>query len=168
MALINSSPKKVYFPASYRTQKVLRESNLQIPKNLIIVDPVGYNEFLALITNSRGVITDSGTVVEETAVLGIPSIQMRKSTERPQTYDSKSSIKFDPSNASKYNFDLIFKKLEFLNNTKWEHGLGDGKASFRIYEDLTQKLLNDKVYNHLRSDYHLNTDRSYREDDITL
>lgn len=167
LALIKNSPRKVYFPASYRTQKVLKESNFQIPENLIIVDPVGYNEFLALITNSRGVITDSGTVVEETAVLGIPSIQMRKSTERPQTYDSKSSVKFDPSNPSKYEYHKIFKKLEFLNSTKWEHGLGDGRASFRIYEDLTERLLNDRVSNHNKDDYHVKTDRSYREDEIT-
>ena len=167
LALIGNSPRKVYFPASYRTQKVLKESKFQIPENLIIVDPVGYNEFLALITNSRGVITDSGTVVEETAVLGIPSIQMRKSTERPQTYDSKSSVKFDPSNPSKYDHQKIFKKLEFLNSTKWEHGLGDGRASIRIYEDLTERLLNDKVNNHHKDDYHVKTDRSYREDEIT-
>ena len=92
--------------------------NLDIPNNVIIVDPVGYNEFLVLMTNSVGVITDSGTVVEETSVLGIPSLQMRKATERPQTYDSKSSVKFDPSKPGDYPAEIIFKKLSFLSKTK--------------------------------------------------
>jgi len=168
LKLLSQAPLKVYMPTSYRTQKVLKEMELEIPENVIIVDPVGYNEFLVLMTNSAGVITDSGTVVEETSVLGIPSLQMRKATERPQTYDSKSSVKFDPSRPQDYPADTIFKKLLYLSKTKWKHGLGDGKASERIYLDVIDRLLNNKVANHKREDYHLNTDRSYREDGIEV
>ena len=168
LELLSRAPLTVYMPTSYRTQKVLKEMKLTVPDNVIIVDPVGYNEFLVLMTNSAGVITDSGTVVEETSVLGIPSLQMRKATERPQTYDSKSSVKFDPSRPKDYPAETIFKKLSFLSKTKWEHNLGDGKASERIYLDVVDRLINDKVSNHRREDYHLNTERSYREDGITL
>ena len=118
--------------------------------------------------NSAGVLTDSGTVVEETSVLGIPSLQMRKATERPQTYDSKSSVKFDPSRPKDYPSEIIYKKLSHLANTKWEHNLGDGKASERIYLDVVNRLVNNKVANHKREDYHLDTDRSYREDNIDI
>lgn len=166
--LLSKAPMMVYMPTSYRTQKVLKDMKLTIPDNLKIVDPVGYNEFLVLMTNSGGVITDSGTVVEETSVLGIPSLQMRKATERPQTYDSKSSVKFDPSRPKDYPAELIYKKLSFLSKTKWEHNLGDGKASERIYLDVVDRLINNKVSNHKREDYHLNTERSYREDGITV
>tara|TARA_B100001057_G_scaffold474063_1_gene539209 strand:- start:826 stop:2031 length:1206 start_codon:yes stop_codon:yes gene_type:complete len=166
--LLSKSPKKVYMPTSYRTQKVLKKMKLKIPNNVTVVDPVGYNEFLVLMTNSAGVITDSGTVVEETSVLGIPSLQMRKATERPQTYDSKSSVKFDPSKPEDYPPQMIFKKLSYLASTKWEHNLGDGKASERIYLDVVERLLNNKVSTHERDDYHLNTDRSYREDRINI
>ena len=168
LELLSKAPLKVYMPTSYRTQKVLKEMKLIIPKNVIIVDPVGYNEFLVLMTNSAGVITDSGTVVEETSVLGIPSLQMRKATERPQTYDSKSSVKFDPTRPQDYPAEVIFKKLNYLATTKWEHNLGDGKASERIYLDLVERLINNKVFNHKREDYHLNTNRSYREDEIKI
>ena len=166
--LLSHSPKLVYLPLSYRTQKVLKEMKLVIPDQVIVVDPVGYHEFLALMVNSSGVITDSGTVVEETAVLGIPSLQMRKATERPQTYDSKSSVKFDPDRPEDYSPEIIFKKLSYLSNTKWEHNLGDGKASERIYLDVIDRLLNNKVSTHKREDYHLNTERSYREDRINI
>ena len=168
LELLSKAPLTVYMPTSYRTQKVLKEMKLIIPKNVIIVDPVGYNEFLVLMTNSAGVITDSGTVVEETSVLGIPSLQMRKATERPQTYDSKSSVKFDPTRPEDYPAEVIFKKLNYLSTTKWEHNLGDGKASSKIYDDIIDRLLNNKVSSHRREDYHLNTNRSYREDDINI
>ncbi len=168
LELLSKAPMMVYMPTSYRTQKVLKEMSLTIPNNVKIVDPVGYNEFLVLMTNSAGVITDSGTVVEETSVLGIPSLQMRKATERPQTYDSKSSVKFDPSRPEDYPAEIIYKKLSFLSKTKWDHNLGDGKASERIYLDVVDRLINKKISNHKREDYHLNTERSYREDGITI
>lgn len=168
LELLSKAPLKVYMPTSYRTQKVLKEMEITIPDNVSIVDPVGYNEFLVLMTNSAGVITDSGTVVEETSVLGVPSLQMRKATERPQTYDSKSSVKFDPSKPEDYPAETIFKKLSFLSKTSWKHNLGDGKASERIYLDVVDRLINDRVSNHKREDYHLNTERSYREDGIIL
>ncbi len=168
LELLSKAPMTVYMPTSYRTQKVLKEMNLTIPDNVKIVDPVGYNEFLVLMTNSAAVITDSGTVVEETSVLGIPSLQMRKATERPQTYDSRSSVKFDPSKPEDYPAEIIYKKLSFLSKTKWDHNLGDGKASERIYLDVVDRLINNKVSNHKREDYHLNTERSYREDGITV
>ena len=166
--LVGAAPRKVYFPASYRTQKVLQEYGFHLPPNVVMVDPVGYHEFLVLMTRSAGVITDSGTVVEETAVLGIPSVQMRKATERPQTYDVKSSVKFDPTRPDRYPARTVFAKLEHLRGRKWKHRLGDGSASERIYRDVVERLLGDRVAMHRPRDYHLNIRRSYREDGIEL
>src|SRR3989338_216503 len=55
LKLIGSTDRKIYFPASYRTQKVLKEYGLSLPKNVIMVDPIGYTEMLVLMANSRGV-----------------------------------------------------------------------------------------------------------------
>lgn len=166
--LIGTTTRIVYFPASYRTQKVLKEYGFKLPKNVIMTDPVGYQEFLTLIVNSAGVITDSGTVVEETCVLGIPSLQMRKASERPQTYDVGSSVKFDPTHPDRYPAATVFAKLEFLRERHWKHGLGDGKASQRIYEDVVNRLLTGAVACHRPQDYHIDIRRSYREDGIEV
>jgi len=164
LALIGYSNRKIFFPASYRTQKVLKEYNLNLPSNVIMVDPIGYTEMIVLLTNSRGAITDSGTVVEETCVLQVPSLQMRKATERPQVYDAGSSVKFDPAEVGKYDFGTVFHKLENLYGKTWKHGLGDGKASERLVNDLLNRLDNDTLRRHKPEDYHLRIDRSYRED----
>jgi UDP-N-acetylglucosamine 2-epimerase len=134
--------KKVLFPAGYRTQKMISELGVSLPKNVVLVDPVGYLELLELLMKSNGVLTDSGTVVEEAAVLGIPSVQMRTATERPQVYECGASIKFDPFSSINHN-EIISKLLSF-GNSKWVHPFGDGKASYRIVDDLIARLrLND-------------------------
>lgn len=168
LSLIGSTDRKIYFPASYRTQKVLKEEGLKLSKNVTVLDPIGYFELLTLLVNSRGVITDSGTVVEEAAVLQVPSIQVRRSTERPQVYDAKSSVKFDPTRVEQYPSDLIFQKLESLFGKSWQHGLGDGKASERIVKDLVIRAHNDGFRLHTPQNYHLNISRSYTEDTLPI
>jgi UDP-N-acetylglucosamine 2-epimerase (non-hydrolysing) len=166
--LLGATDRKVFFTASYRTQKQLKEYGLTLSPNVIMVDPIGYDEMLVLMANARGVITDSGTVVEETAVLQVPSLQMRRATERPQVYDCGSSVKFDPSRPERYPTDLLLHKLESLHGKTWVHGLGDGKASERIVKDLVQRTLTpDGFRGHLAERYHLDISRSYREDGLS-
>jgi UDP-N-acetylglucosamine 2-epimerase (non-hydrolysing) len=164
--LLDATERKIFFTASYRTQKVLKEYGLSLPENVIMVDPIGYQDMLVLMVNSRGVITDSGTVVEETCVLQVPSLQIRKATERPQVYDAGSSVKYDPTQPDRYPHDIIYHKFESMFGKKWEHNLGDGKASERIVNDLLNRLRNDGFQMHKPEDYHLEITRSYREDGL--
>jgi UDP-N-acetylglucosamine 2-epimerase len=164
--LIGQSPWQVYFPASYRTQDRIRDFGFVLPANVTIVDPIGYRELLLLLVNSRGAITDSGTVVEETAVLGIPSLQLRKATERPQVYDCGSSVKFDPDRPQDYPADDALRKLESLRGVSWEHGLGDGRASERLVADLMERLRSGTIRGHKREDSHIDVSRSFREDGL--
>ena len=161
-------PYPVYFTASYRTQKNLVRLALEVPENVMVVDPIGYDELLALLVNSRGAITDSGTIVEETAVLGVPSLQVRRATERPQVYDCGSSVKFDPSRPEDYPADVLIRKVEALWGKTFDHGLGDGKASDRIVDDILRRLREDDFPGHLPQNHHLpqHVARSYREDGL--
>ncbi len=165
--LIAQAPYPVYFPASYRTQKEIRATGLAVPANVTIVDPIGYEEILCLMVNSRGVITDSGTVVEEACVLQVPSLQLRKSTERPQVYDVGSCVKFDPAEADRYPADVVFRKLESLYGKHWPHALGDGKSSERIAGDLHRRIMENDFARHRPEHYHLPIARSYRDDGIS-
>ncbi len=141
IALAAASSIPVIFPASYRTQKSLGRFGISIPANLHVIDPIGYVELLELIMGSQTVLTDSGTVVEETAILGVPSIQMRSSTERPQVYDSGSSVKFDPHKESSLrDMAEVVASAVARRSQSWNHGLGDGKASQRIVDDLLARV----------------------------
>lgn len=166
LRLVGAAGAPVYFPASYRTQRQLRDFGLKLPPNVTMVDPIGYQEILALVANARGVFTDSGTVVEETAVLGVPSVQMRRATERPQVYDVRSSVKFDPAEPERYPVADVLAKLESLVGTQWEHGLGDGRASERIVDDLARRAREDDLAGHRPEQYHVPVARSYAEDGL--
>jgi UDP-N-acetylglucosamine 2-epimerase (non-hydrolysing) len=52
---------------------------------LRLTDPLGYFDFLGLMSASRAVLTDSGGIQEETTVLGVPCLTLRDNTERPAT-----------------------------------------------------------------------------------
>ena len=164
--LVAQSPWPVYFPASYRTQQRLKDFSIDLPPNITMVDPIGYRELLALLGNSRGALTDSGTVVEETAVIGVPSLQIRKATERPQVYDCGSSVKFDPSRPNDYPAEEAFTKLESLYGKTFDHGLGDGHAAERLVADLVDRVVDGKLRGHLAENSHIDVSRSYREDGL--
>ena len=145
--LASTAELPVIFPASYRTQKSIKRFNLTIPENVMLIDPIGYVELLELMSSAQFVMTDSGTVVEETAVLQVPSIQMRSSTERPQVYDSGSSLKFDPHvEWSRTDMFGLLGAISLRVNNTWEHGLGDGKSSTRIVKDLIERTRNPESF----------------------
>ena len=167
LALAGAAKGAVYFAAGYRTQRQIAAFGLAVPSNVVVVDPIGYREILALMVNARGVITDSGTLVEEACVLQVPSVQCRRSTERPQVYDAGASVKFDPTRPAEYPPAEVLRKLDALRGRRWAHGLGDGKASARIVADLVSRMERpDGFRTHRPEDYPLDVSRSYRGDGL--
>jgi UDP-N-acetylglucosamine 2-epimerase len=75
----------VIFPVHPRTRNNLMKYNIQMPKNLKMIDPVGYADFIALLQNCWVVLTDSGGVQEEAVILRKPCVTLRTSTERQET-----------------------------------------------------------------------------------
>lgn len=105
---------KVIFPIHPRTNKNLKKVKLKLNKNIFLLKPLGYFDFINLMKSSKCIITDSGTVQEESAILNKPNIIARLRTERPETVESGSSII-----SGVYAPDIIqsFKNTENLNET---------------------------------------------------
>jgi len=82
---------EVVFPAHPRTRAQLATSGLaervESLEGLRILEPLGYLDFLKLMSSARLVLTDSGGIQEETTILQVPCITLRESTERPVTVD---------------------------------------------------------------------------------
>ncbi len=131
LALIdrNVGYRKVVFPMHPRTKKMFDQLDINFDK-LIITGPMSYLEFIYLIKNSSGVITDSGGITEETTVLGIPCMTLRNSTERPETVSMGTNeiVGTNPENIVPY--------LQKLVAGDWKTGsipeLWDGKTADRI------------------------------------
>lgn len=80
-----SAKLKVLFPVHPRTRDRIKKKNFNKNEKLIMIDPVGYLEFLALQTHAKLLLTDSGGIQEETTYLRIPCLTIRPNTERPIT-----------------------------------------------------------------------------------
>ncbi len=80
---------KLVFPIHPRTRDNIKggelEKQLKAMLNLLLLEPLGYLDFLCLMSNAAVVITDSGGIQEETTILGIPCMTLRRNTERPVT-----------------------------------------------------------------------------------
>lgn len=125
----NTEGKRVVFPMHPRTKKMYDHLGMNF-ENLIITEPLSYLEFIYLIKNSAGVITDSGGITEETTVLSIPCMTLRNSTERPETITigTNELVGTNPENIKPF-----LKKLLAGN---WKKGdipeLWDGQTADRI------------------------------------
>ena len=76
-SLLNSiEENKVIFPMGYKTQEILKNSNISLNNNIKIIDPIGYLEFMYLLKNADYVATDSGTVVEAACILNLSLIHI--------------------------------------------------------------------------------------------
>lgn len=82
---------KLIFPVHPRTRQNLDKFGLMPllsqAENIILLDPLGYLDFLNLINNASLILTDSGGIQEETTYLGVPCITLRENTERPVTVE---------------------------------------------------------------------------------
>jgi UDP-N-acetylglucosamine 2-epimerase (non-hydrolysing) len=88
MLVAVSRYKSVVFVVHPRTRATIDASG-QLPvlerAGVMLLEPTGYVDFLALEAASAGVLTDSGGIQEETTVLGVPCMTLRDETERPVT-----------------------------------------------------------------------------------
>jgi UDP-N-acetylglucosamine 2-epimerase (non-hydrolysing) len=74
------------FPVHPRTRSRLASEGLALSSaSWRVIDPVGYLDFVRLLSCARVALTDSGGIQEETTVLGVPCLTLRENTERPVT-----------------------------------------------------------------------------------
>ncbi len=126
---------KLVFPVHPRTRSNIRASTLEkrveAMNNLLLLEPVGYLDFLCLMSNAAIVLTDSGGIQEETTVLGVPCMTLRDNTERPVTITEGTNrlVKVTADSIVK-NYREIMSRRDSYKSRVPE--LWDGKAAERI------------------------------------
>ncbi|MGC8988220.1 non-hydrolyzing UDP-N-acetylglucosamine 2-epimerase [Infirmifilum sp.] len=126
----------VIFPVHPRTRLRLVEYGIRVPDGLVLLEPLGYFQFLKLLKGSRVVLTDSGGVQEEACILGVPCVTLRYNTERPETVYVGANVVagLDPQR-------ILSKTLEMADKRgSWPNPLGDGRAAEKIVRTLKDDL----------------------------
>ena len=128
--------KKILFPIHPRT--VSKIKNIEIPKGIELVDPLGFFDFTYLEKNAFCLLTDSGTVPEESLYFKKPCVTIRESTERPEMIEAGSNILsgLKPEDMLRATESITMNKPDW----QWNEALGDGKAAKKVINILHGKL----------------------------
>jgi UDP-N-acetylglucosamine 2-epimerase (non-hydrolysing) len=135
---LDAQPFPVVLPAHPRTREALDAAGVHPSGSLRLVDSLGYLDFLRLLDAARVVVTDSGGVQEEAAVLETACLTVRPSTERPETVSAGVNELVAP--------EELAGRLRTVFDTDADDmvgatGLyGDGRAAARIVAHLSAAL----------------------------
>ena len=105
-------------------------------ENIILIDPLAYQDFIWLMNRSKIIITDSGGVQEEAPSLGKPVLVMRDTTERPEAVQAGTVLLVGTNEELIVSeaLKLLNNKCDFEKMSKLHNPYGDGLASKRIVE----------------------------------
>lgn len=122
----------IIFPIHPRTKNNVKKLKLSFDKNIKIIEPLEYLDFLKLMNNSKLILSDSGGIQEEAAILGVPCVTLRTTTERQITLLRNVNI------MAGYNQNKILKAVKKLHNKKIKKikDFGDGNVTKKIYKKL--------------------------------
>ena len=128
----------VVFPVHPRTRQKLDDLQIATHPDLRLIPPVGYLDFLCLLSKARIVLTDSGGIQEETTVLGVACLTLRQNTERPVTATEGTNqiVGQDPARI----IDAVRNILAGQAKSGRVPRFWDGHASERIVEILLREV----------------------------
>lgn len=86
-ALVARFDRKVIVSTHPRTRKRLEASDLSLPDGCVFMKPLGFFDYVTLQKNAFCVVSDSGTITEESSILGFPAVTIRQAHERPEGMD---------------------------------------------------------------------------------
>lgn len=128
----------VVLPAHPRLRNVLEESDIRLDGSLRLIDPLGYLDFLRLQSAARLVVTDSGGIQEEAAVLEVPCLTVRPNTERPETVEAGVNELVEPADLAGRMATVYESESQSMVGEPDLYG--DGDAGERIVERLADDL----------------------------
>jgi UDP-N-acetylglucosamine 2-epimerase (non-hydrolysing) len=86
---LSASGERVVFPIHPRTRQAMARMAIERPAdNVSLIEPLGYVDFLKLVSHARKVLTDSGGLQKEAYILGVPCVTLRENTEWVETLES--------------------------------------------------------------------------------
>ena len=142
--------KPIIFSTHPRTRKKIEKEGVKFHELIRNMDPLGFFEYVKLQKNAFCVLSDSGTIPEESAILNFPGVSMRNSTERPEALDAGSIV------LGGVNERDLIKSIELAVNT-FEPGRDN---PVKDYRDIN---VSEKVVKIIQSYYNIVNERTWKK-----
>jgi UDP-N-acetylglucosamine 2-epimerase (non-hydrolysing) len=141
---LNALAEKYGFPIVVTThprlQAMLTNANIETNELINLITPVGFSDYCKLQLNSKIVLSDSGSISEESSLLNFRAITLRDSMERPEALEAGSIL------MSGLNATRVIQAIEFLENSS---------DPVSIPEDYLINNFSERVLNFIHSTFHL-------------
>lgn len=134
LSAFESLNKAVVFPVHPRTRKLLKTIKYHPPKNIKIIDPLGYFEIITLEKYAKFILTDSGGIQKEAYWLEVPCITLRDETEWVETVQNGWNVLVGAED------DMIVDGVNsFILPEKHPPLYGDGNSSYHCIQKLLEE-----------------------------
>jgi UDP-N-acetylglucosamine 2-epimerase (non-hydrolysing) len=117
-----------------RTRNKINEKGIQFHPFIQLMKPLGFHDYNHLQKNAKAVLSDSGTISEESSIMNFPALNIRDAHERPEAMEEASVMMVG------LNPDRIFQGLEILEN----QNRGENRT-LRQVKDYSMPNVSDKV-----------------------
>jgi UDP-N-acetylglucosamine 2-epimerase len=134
---------RVIFSSHPRIQKRIRKFNFKLDKYIDFYKPFGFFDYVRLMKSAKIVLSDSGSITEETSILSIPSVNLRTSNERQEGMERGISI------MSGLNSESILNAADIILNNK-----NIEEFSNEIYPDYAMNNVSENVVKIIQSYTH--------------
>lgn len=114
-----------------RTRKMIEEKNIKFNPLILLMKPLGFNDYIKLQIESKAVLSDSGTISEESSILKFKALNLREAHERPEAMEEASVMMVGLKK------ERILQGLEILETQERE--------TLRYVNDYSMPNVSDKV-----------------------
>lgn len=140
----------IIFSTHPRTAKRIKESNIVLNPYIQNLEPLGFFDYVHLQKHAYCVLSDSGTIPEESDILNFPGVSMRTSTERPEALDAGSIV------LGGINERDILNSIELAVHSK-------EKRQNNLVRDYTDTNISLKVVKIIQSYYNIVNQRTWKK-----
>ena len=134
----------IIFSAHPRTRKMIKKLNLNFDEKVRIIKPLSFTSYVKLQKESKVVLSDSGTITEESSILNFPALNIRQAHERPEGMEEGSVMMVG------LNYERVMQGISILEDQK-----GGKSRSLKIVSDYDKGNVSQKVVRviHSYTDY---------------
>lgn len=146
---LNQVEQSVIFPMHPRTKKMVEKFNLSSylkNENILVIEPVGYLDFIKLEKHALIILTDSGGIQKEALTLEVPCVTLRDNTEWLETIDmGVNKLVGAKKDLIVRSINEIISNISEYEKMDWTNPYGDGLSSGKIVNEIISRYKNGKL-----------------------